>query len=68
MIFHAIINCFSFFKMNKKGYTTESGGRQNGFAIEPEVTVVSEGESKKSLFVFATIIVILTIVGIYFFK
>ena len=66
MIFHAIINCFSFFKMNKKGYTTESGGRQNGFAIEPEVTVVSEGESKKSLFVFATIIVILTIVGIYF--
>ena len=23
--------------MNKKGYTTESGGRQNGFAIEPEI-------------------------------
>ena len=68
IIFYAIINCFSFFKMNKKGYTTESGGRQNGFALEPEVTVVSEGESKKSLLVFVTIIVMLTTVGIYFFK
>ena len=35
--------------MNKKGYTTESGGRQNGFAIEPEINPISEGESKKSL-------------------
>ena len=35
--------------MNKKGYTTESGGRQNGFAIEPEINPISEGESKKSI-------------------
>ena len=32
--------------MNKKGYTTESGGRQNGFAIEPEINPISEVESK----------------------
>ena len=38
--------------MNKKGYTTESGGRQNGFAIEPEINPISEGESKKSIFLF----------------
>ena len=30
--------------MNKKGYTTESGGRQNGFALEPEMNVISEKE------------------------
>ena len=36
--------------MNKKGDTTESGGRQNGFAIEPEIKPISEGESKKSIF------------------
>ena len=38
--------------MNKKGYITESGGRQNGFAIEPEINPISEGESKKSIFLF----------------
>ena len=34
--------------MNKKGYTTESGGRQNGFAMEPEIIPITQGESKKS--------------------
>ena len=32
--------------MNKQGYTTESGGRQNGFAIEPEINPITQGESK----------------------
>ena len=41
--------------MDKKGYTTESGGRQNGFALEPEINVISEGESKKSLIIFSVI-------------
>ena len=38
-----------FFFMNKKGYTTESGGRQNGFAIEPEINPITEKESKRFL-------------------
>ena len=52
--------------MNKKGFTTESGGRQNGFALEPEMNVISEGESKKSLLLF--LIILATIFGsfIYF--
>ena len=54
--------------MNKKGYTTESGGRQNGFALEPEVTVISDGESKKSLLIFAAIIITLIVVGVYYFR
>ena len=42
--------------MDKKGYTTESGGRQNGFALEPEINVISEGETKKSILIFIVII------------
>ena len=42
--------------MNKKGYTTESGGRQNGFAIEPEITPISKGESTKSFLLFKLLI------------
>jgi len=38
--------------MNNKGFTTESGGRQNGFSLEPEINIVSENESKKSIIVF----------------
>ena len=38
--------------MDRKGFTTESGGRQNGFSLEPEIDVISESESKKSLLVF----------------
>ena len=54
--------------MNKRGFTTESGGRQNGFAIEPEIKFVSQGESKKSNIIF--IILLITFIGclIYYFK
>ena len=54
--------------MNKKGYTTESGGRQNGFAIEPEINLITEGESKKSLFLFIGILLPLLIGGYYYLK
>ena len=54
--------------MNKKGYTTESGGRQNGFAIEPEINLITEGESKKSLFLSIGILLPLLIGGYYFLK
>ena len=54
--------------MDKKGYTTESGGRQNGFAMEPEINVISEGESKKSLIIFSMIIISLTLGFVYYLK
>ena len=54
--------------MNKKGYTTESGGRQNGFAIEPEINPISEGESKKSLLLFIGILLPFLIGGFYYLK
>ena len=52
--------------MNKKGYTTESGGRQNGFAIEPEINLITEGEFKKSLFLFIGILLPFLIGGFYY--
>ena len=64
---HAII-IWNFLFMNKKGYTTESGGRQNGFAIEPEINPISEGESKKSLFLFIGILLPFLIGGFYYLK
>ena len=54
--------------MNKKGYTTESGGRQNGFAIEPEINPISEGESRKSILLFIGILLPVLIVGYYYLK
>ncbi len=54
--------------MNKKGYTTESGGRQNGFAIEPEINQITEGESKKSFYLFIGILLPFLIGGFYFLK
>jgi len=54
--------------MNKKGYTTESGGRQNGFAIEPDINPISEGESKKSVLLFIGILLPLLIGGIYYLR
>ena len=54
--------------MDKKGYTTESGGRQNGFALEPEIKVISEGELKKSLIIFSVIMLSLILVFFYFLK
>ena len=54
--------------MDKKGFTTESGGRQNGFALEPEMNIISEDESKKSLFIFLALIVLILGALIYFFK
>ena len=54
--------------MNKKGYTTESGGRQNGFAIEPEINQITEGESKKSLLLFVGILLPFLIGGFYYLK
>ena len=65
--FHAIILKIYFF-MDKKGYTTESGGRQNGFALEPEISVISEGESKKSLIIFSILIISIIIGVIYYLK
>jgi len=54
--------------MDKKGYTTESGGRQNGFALEPEIDIISEGESKKSLIIFLIIIISMAAGFVYYFK
>ena len=54
--------------MDKKGYTTESGGRQNGFALEPEINIISEGESKKSLIIFSVIILSIIIGFAYYLK
>ena len=54
--------------MYKKGYTTESGGRQNGFALEPEINVISAGESKKSLIIFLAIFLSLILGFIYYLK
>ena len=54
--------------MNKKGYTTESGGRQNGFAIEPEINPISEGESRKSILLFIGILLPLIIGAYYYLK
>ena len=54
--------------MNKKGYTTESGGRQNGFAIEPEIIPITHGESKKSFLLFIGMLLPFLIGWIYYFK
>ena len=54
--------------MNKKGYTTESGGRQNGFAIEPDIIPITQGESKKSFLLFLGILLPFFIGGIFYFK
>ena len=54
--------------MDKRGFTTESGGRQNGFAIEPEIKIVSQGESKKSSIAFIILLLIFFGSLIYFFK
>ena len=54
--------------MNKKGFTTESGGRQNGFAIEPEIIPISKGESRNSLLLFIGILLPLIIGGIYYLR
>ena len=54
--------------MNKKGYTTESGGRQNGFAIEPKIDPISEGESRKSIFLFIGILLPFLIGGFYYLR
>ena len=54
--------------MDKKGYTTESGGRQNGFALEPEINVISESESKKSLIIFSVIILSIILGFLYYLK
>ena len=65
--FHAIIFKIYYF-MDNKGYTTESGGRQNGFALEPEIKVISEGESKKSLIIFSVIIISMIFGFVYYLK
>ena len=54
--------------MDKRGYTTESGGRQNGFAIEPEINQISDGESRMSLLLFIGILLPFLIGGFYFIK
>ena len=54
--------------MDKKGYTTESGGRQNGFALEPEINVISDRESKNSLIIFSVIILSMIVAFVYYLK
>ena len=54
--------------MNKKGYTTESGGRQNGFAIEPEIKLITEVESKKSFLLFLGILLPFLVGGFYYLR
>ena len=58
-------NLIIYFLMNKKGYTTESGGRQNGFALEPEMNVISEKESRNSILIFSVILI--TFIGIFLY-
>ena len=65
--FYAIIFKIYYF-MDKKGYTTESGGRQNGFALEPEINVISDKESKKSLIIFSVIILSMILAFVYYIK
>ena len=52
--------------MNKRGFTTESGGRQNGFAIEPEIKIITEGESRKSNIIFTILLFAFIVTLIYF--
>tara|TARA_Y100000589_G_C27086367_1_gene601932 strand:+ start:391 stop:561 length:171 start_codon:yes stop_codon:yes gene_type:complete len=54
--------------MNKKGFTTESGGRQNGFSLEPEMKIISEGESKKSILLFSVLLILFLAVILYYLK
>ena len=54
--------------MDKKGYTTESGGRQNGFAIEPQINVITERESKKSFLLFIAILLPFLIGGVFYLR
>ena len=54
--------------MNKKGYTTESGGRQNGFALEPEMNVISDKESRISMIIFSIVLAVFLAILIYFLK
>ena len=54
--------------MNKKGYITENGGRQNGFALEPEINLITRGESKKSFLLFIGILLPFLIGGFFYFK
>ena len=54
--------------MDKKGYTTESGGRQNGFAIEPQINVITERESKKSFLLFIGILLPFLIGGVFYLR
>ncbi len=54
--------------MDKKGFTTESGGRQNGFSLEPEMNVISEGENKKSLLLFFLLLLSFLAALIYFLQ
>ena len=54
--------------MNKQGYTTESGGRQNGFAIEPEINIITQKESKKSFLLFIGILLPFLIGGVFYLK
>ena len=54
--------------MDKRGFTTESDGRQNGFSIEPEINIITEKESKKSVLIFFVLIFVILGILIYFFK
>ena len=55
-----------FLVMNKKGYTTESGGRQNGFAIEPKINPITNEESRQSIFLFIGILLPL-LIGVFYY-
>tara|TARA_B100000965_G_scaffold404137_1_gene434069 strand:+ start:1199 stop:1369 length:171 start_codon:yes stop_codon:yes gene_type:complete len=54
--------------MDKKGFTTESGGRQNGFSLEPEINVISEGESRKSFIIFSLLLITFIVGVIYYMQ
>ena len=57
-----------YYFMDKKGYTTESGGRQNGFSLEPEINVISEGESRKSFIIFSLLLITFIVGVIYYMQ
>ena len=54
--------------MNKKGFTTESGGRQNGFAIEPEINQITDEDSKKSFLLFLGLLLPFLIGSFYYLR
>ena len=55
-------------KIQKKFKEVKNFLEKNGFAIEPEINPITQGESKKSFLLFLGILLPFLIGGIYYFK